>query len=371
MADFGTLGQEIVQIVRQNFYDPKRASEWAAHHENYAAGVADRAIFTERTNALLQKLNTSHTGYYTPRDTTYFALLAIFQRPLGIAAVWHDSIGADFVRLPQGFFVRRVFAQSPAEKAGVLRGDNVLTADGGRFDPALAFQDKAGQGVILTIKRRQNEAAFAVRVTPRRVQPRAEWLEAQQASSRVIARNNEQIAYVSFFTGTGGEYLQAVQDAIVDKFQNAQALVLDFRDGFGGARPEFVNLFNPSVPQLTYRDRDGKRQVVGIRWHKPLYVLVNGGTRSGKEAVAFAIKKHHIGTLIGERTAGAVMAGRAFLLSDQSLLYLAVADVLVDGERLEGRGVEPNVVVKDALPYAAGKDVQLEKALSLVAAGTR
>jgi hypothetical protein len=39
---------------------------------------------------------------------------------------------------------------------------------------------------------------------------------------------------------------------------------------------------------------------------------------------------------VGERTAGAVLAGRCFLLSDRSLLYLAVAGIRGDGERLEG-----------------------------------
>ena len=55
-----------------------------------------------------------------------------------------------------------------------------------------------------------------------------------------------------------------------------------------------------------------------------------------------------------------------FLLPDQSLLYLAVEDALVDGERLEGRGVKPDVEVADTLPFANGADPQLEKAIELV-----
>jgi len=57
--------------------------------------------------------------------------------------------------------------------------------------------------------------------------------------------------------------------------------------------------------------------------------------------VAFAVKKQKLGTLVGQRSAGAVLGGTPFLLGDRSLLLLAAADALVDGERLEGRGGEP------------------------------
>jgi carboxyl-terminal processing protease len=71
--------------------------------------------------------------------------------------------------------------------------------------------------------------------------------------------------------------------------------------------------------------------------------------------------------VVGERTAGAVMAGRPFALSNRALLYLAVQDGQVDGVRLEGRGVAVDVEVADALPWAAGRDPQRERALQVAA----
>jgi carboxyl-terminal processing protease len=50
-----------------------------------------------------------------------------------------------------------------------------------------------------------------------------------------------------------------------------------------------------------------------------------------------------------------------------SLVVLAVSDVRVERERLEGRGVMPDVVVPFRLPYAAGRDPQLEAAFSELA----
>jgi carboxyl-terminal processing protease len=101
-------------------------------------------------------------------------------------------------------------------------------------------------------------------------------------------------------------------------------------------------------------------------WRKPVVMLVNQGSRSGKEILAYGFKKYGIGTLVGTKTAGAVVGGRAFLLDDGNLLYLAVVDVLVNGERLEGKGVIPDVEVPFPLEYARGKDPQIDKSIELL-----
>jgi carboxyl-terminal processing protease len=74
-------------------------------------------------------------------------------------------------------------------------------------------------------------------------------------------------------------------------------------------------------------------------------LLINGGTRSGKETIAYGAKKHRLARLVGERTAGAALFGVPFCLSDGSHLLLAQSDGRVDGERLEGVGVAPDIEV--------------------------
>lgn len=191
------------------------------------------------------------------------------------------------------------------------------------------------------------------------------WLEAQEKGSKLIQSGGTTVAYVPLFSCAGERYMEALQDSIGGRLREARALVLDFRDGWGGCNPAFVGVFNDAVPALENIGRDGKAQRFDSQWRGPLVVLINGGTRSGKEVVSYALKKHRRGFLVGKRTAGAVVGGRCFLLSDRSLLYLAVADSRVDGERLEGIGVAPDVEVEDTLPYAAGADPQLDRALDL------
>jgi len=94
--------------------------------------------------------------------------------------------------------------------------------------------------------------------------------------------------------------------------------------------------------------------------------MVNAGSRSGKEGIAYAVKEHHLATLVGERTGGSVLPGSLFCLEDGAVLYLAVGSLTVDGERLEGRGVTPDKEVPFDVRYAAGRDPQLEEAMATV-----
>ncbi len=359
-----SLGQEIVKLVREKFYDPKAAEAWALAHDHYGASVESGEEFVRATRSALADLKTSHTGYYTAADPEYFGLLSIFRKALGIRSAEVESIGADFTG--EGF-ARVIFAGGPAEKAGLRRGDRVLKAGGEVFRPVLSFQGRAGREVVLSVARSDGAPPADLAVTPRKIDPETEWMEAQVQGSRLLERDGSTVAYVPLFSCAGERYRDALQEALEGELREAGALILDFRGGWGGCNPEFVSLFDDAVPALSGIGRDGSVRTFDSQWRRPLFVLINGGTRSGKEVVSYALKKHHLATLVGERTAGAVVGGSPFLLSDRSLLYLAVIDSRVDGERLEGVGVAPDVEVEDALPYAAGSDPQLEKALDLAA----
>lgn len=363
-SPYPALGREVVEIVRRNFLDAARGERWAAENAGYADGIADPESFRRATRERLSRLATSHTQYYTPEDVGYHELLALFE-PVLKKPVEAEGIGADLVEREGGWFVARTFPGSPAEQAGLRRGDRIARADGAPFSPRRSFLGKAGKEVALEVERRRGEPLLPVRVAPRRVQPREEWLAAERQAARVLDVQGHRIAYALVWVCGGEEPPQILGDALAGPLAEAEALVLDFRGGWGGCSPSFLDLFNPTAPELSQVDREGHRSSFRSSWKKPLVLLIDGGSRSGKEVVARALQRHHLGILVGERTAGAVVAGRPFLLADGSLLFLAVVDVFVDGEHLEGKGVAPDVEVPAGLPYAEGRDPQLEKALTV------
>jgi C-terminal processing protease CtpA/Prc len=180
-------------------------------------------------------------------------------------------------------------------------------------------------------------------------------------------RNGPRIGYVHVWSYAGRVYQEALKQLISEgELKTADALVLDLREGWGGAVPEYLDLFNARAPTMRLRGRDGRTELDNVKWRRPAALLVNERSRSGKEVLAYGFGKYGLGEVIGSRTTGAVLAATAFLMGNGDLLLLAVDDVRVDGERLEGTGVEPTISVPFDSSYAVGRDPQLGRAVEVL-----
>jgi len=369
---------EVWQSVRDHFYDPTlRHLDWAAMREKYQPLVA-AAADEERSaiiNRMLDELAASHTRYYTPDDPAYYQLLDIFagslrrdlRRAFPDGQVIYPSIGIFTRRIEDKTFISGVFDGFPAAKAGLKVGDELLAADGTPYHPVRSLTAKVNQEVTLQVRRSLDEPPHEVVVVPQQTKPNEAFLKAMQESARVIHTHGVAIGYIHVWSYAGQQYQRLLEHEIFSgSLKEAEALVLDLRDGWGGAQAHYLDLFNAQGPTVTMVDRHGDVTVANVKWRKPVVMLINSGTRSGKEILAYGFKKYGMGEVIGTRTAGAVLAARAFLLSDGSLLLLAVSDVFVDGQRLEGVGVTPTLEVPLTVEYAQGKDPQLERALELL-----
>ena len=374
---------EIWQHVRDHFYDPTlRHLDWTAIGGKYrplAAAASDEersAVF----NRMLAELAASHTGHYTPADPAYYQLLDIFsgalrrelRRLFPEGQVTYPGIGIFTQRLGDKTFISGLLNGFPAAKAGLRVGDELLAADGTPYHPLRSFTAKVNQEVTLQVRRSLERPPHDVVVVPEQIKPNEAFLKAMQESARIINVDGVQIGYIHVWSYAGAQYQRLLEHEIFSgALKEAEALVLDLRDGWGGAQAHYLDLFTAQGPTVTMVDRSGDVSVTNVKWRKPVVMLVNGGTRSGKEMLAYGFKKYGVGEVIGTRTAGAVLAGRAFLLSDGSLLLLAVADVRVDGQRLEGLGVTPTIEVPWVVEYAQGKDPQLERAIALLSRSVR
>ena len=239
-----------------------------------------------------------------------------------------------------------------------------------RSKPVGSFRNKAGKTVALKVRRVANGPLIDASVEPNKIQPAVDIRDALKNSARIIEANGRRIGDVRIWSDADNDYQRALEDVLSDgKLKDADALVWDLRGGWGGAQPHYLNVFNPYGPTMTLTGRDGEAHVVNYRWRKPVAPLIDNGTRSGKEVLAYGFKKNGYGPVIGERSAGALLAATAFFLSDGSLLILAVEDASVEGERLEGKGVEPTIPVPFDIRYTAGKDPQLDKAIEVLAGG--
>jgi carboxyl-terminal processing protease len=384
--------EQLDTIVREHFYSTERLAEvgWPAlvakARTKLARTPADQdAIFEE----LVAGLKTSHTEYLARDRPEYWELASIFEDFLKEAPsrcapgefphvpVERESIGVLWRRVEKRWFILGVLDGGGAAKAGLHAGDEVLSAGGKPFHPITSFEGLADQPVKLTVRRAReasvaqnggNQAQpFEREVTPTRKSPRTEFREALDASARVITSGTARVGYVRVWSWAGDEMQSALRDAIVElNHQRLTGFILDLRDGWGGASPFFVDIFDPHPPALVSRSRGAQPFGFDTQVRVPAVVLINAGSRSGKESVAYAVRKHHLATLVGANTAGAMLPGSPYCLKNHALLYLASATLTVDGEVLEGTGVAPDVAVPFEFRYADGKDPQLDKAVELL-----
>lgn len=320
----------------------------------------------------LQALNVSHTGRFTPDQIEYFELMDIF-RPGGKrrqtlfppeGQVTYAGIGIAPRVIDGRTFIAHVYHGSPAERAGLRSGDEIIAVDGKSYEPIDSFAGKAGRNAAVQVRRTPDEAPITLDVPVIAIEPNDMFRNAIRSSARVFDRDGRRIGYLRLWSHAARGVEQLLTELMsAEPLKDANGLVLDLRSRWGGAPPDAAEMFIGRSRDMIFIDRNGKEIAVNARWRKPMVAIIDEGTRSGMEILAYSLK--HAGVpLIGTRTAGAVLAGRGFLLDDNSLLELAVADVKVDGRRLEGAGVAPDIEVTHDIRHANGADPQFERAVT-------
>lgn len=362
--------EEVVELVETHFYDSVAVSgpAWkkaVSQLQDDLGSATGPDQLASKMNTLLETLNTSHTHYYSKGDPKRYQLLGLFspmfdqtQKDLFV----YEGIGIDTRVVDGRFVIISVFDGFPAQKAGLKFGDRILSVDGSDFHPIESFREKAGEKV--TVKVERNEVAMDMEVPVAELDGRTMFKEAAEASVRGIDHRGKKVGYIHLWSYAGMQYQELLrQEVLWGTLAACDALVLDLRDGWGGADLTYLNLFRPPIATTYFRGRDGSTGTYNGVWEKPVALLVNERTTSGKELFTYGFKKLKIGPLIGTPTAGAVLAGRIFLLSNGDVLYLAVRDVGVDGMRLEGKGVQPDLVVHRSLQRLSDADPQLQSAI--------
>ncbi len=82
-----------------------------------------------------------------------------------------------------------------------------------------------------------------------------------------------------------------------------------------------------------------------------------------KEVIAYEMKARNIALVVGEGTAGAVIPASFTDVGFDTMLMYPTFRMGKYTDAIEGIGVEPDVLVKDAGPYSHGADPLLEAAI--------
>lgn len=303
---------------------------------------AKAAKTDEEFDAVLQQMTDafgdSHFDYFTRSEPGYYMMDGLLNRS---SAAKMPQFGAWFKKREDGYTVQMVLNGSEAERVGLRKGDVILRANDVPFTPITALKGKSSVNLSYLREGKPYTATVAVRETA----PIAMFLDATRASIRVIPVNGRRIGYIHVWTLASMDFFRTLQSALRKSFKDTDAVVLDIRDGFGGYALDVTSTIKKSYP-------------------KPIKVLINEGSRSAKELLAFNLKKAQF-TLIGKRTAGHVLGTQPIPIDGWGYLEIPMAEVPADGVRLEKRGVDPDIEV--AVEFdPAGNDLMLTRALELL-----
>ena len=369
-----------VQLVMENFHDAgalgpfvtavKRQID-APHSELDAESSPAR--LDAGINAVLASLGASHTGRFKSDQIGYFELADIFRGAIRSdlrrlfppeGEVSYAGIGMIAEARDGTLFVTDVYDGGPAARAGILVGDEVLDVDGAPYREIGSFAGKTGRTVAVRLRRQAGGEPIVINVRVERVKPLPAFEQAIEKSADVVERGGRRIGYIRLWTLSAPRSMDVVAEALAEgRLKDVDGLVLDLRGRWGGGSADAAELFLGRTPNFKLVGRNGEDMIANVRWGRPMVAIIDEGSRSGLELFAYALKKNGI-RLVGSRTAGALLAGRAYLLPDDSLLELAVADAVIDGNvRLEGVGVEPDMPVAFDVPYAQGWDPQRAAAI--------
>ncbi len=267
------------------------------------------------------------------------------------------GIGIEFLINNDTISVQNVIAGGPAQKAGLLAGDKIVTIDGKPFVGKECTNEEAmhrlkgpdKSTVTVGIRRYGSKEVKNYTITRGEVKTK---------SISATYMLNEKTGYIrikNFGENTYAEMLVSLAQLANDGFES---LVIDLRDNTGGyleAAVQMANEFLPKDRLIVYtQGRKSARQNYnsdgrGTYQHLPLVVLINENSASASEIFAGAMQDNDRATIVGRRSFGKGLVQQQIAFPDGSMVRLTIARYYTPS----GRCIQK--------PYSAGETKDYEK----------
>ena len=270
-----------------------------------------------------------------------------------------SGVGIEFTIRKDTIHVQAVIGNGPAERAGLIAGDKIVSVDDSIFVGKQVTNDAAMRKLkgpkdtkvkIGVIRNKEKEPRYFT-VT------RGDIPQKSIIAAYMLDKNTGYIRIKKFAENTYTELLIALARLSQENFQN---LVIDLRGnvgGFLGSAVQIANEFLSKDRLIVYTEgRKSPRQEFrsdgrGTYSHIPLVVLIDEGSASSSEILAGAIQDNDRGTIIGRRSFGKGLVQQPMAFSDGSLIRLTIARYYSPS----GRCIQK--------PYTSGDDKSYEEDL--------
>jgi carboxyl-terminal processing protease len=340
---------------------------WNVVHEQFVEQpVDDRVLMQGAIRGMMDALGDKQTFYMEPQ---------VYENETSSLQGQYEGIGAYVDTEGDYLTIVSPIEGSPAEKAGLLPGDQVIAIDGedmtGIAPEEARLKVLGPEGSTVTLKVAREGESKPLDFTITRAQ-----IEIRSAEGKMLEDNLGYIDINTFGEHTTQELRSALDELLK---QNPRGIIIDLRNNPGGYLSTSVEVASEFIDNgviLYEQYGDGRRDEHkalgnGQATDIPLVVLINEGSASASEILAGALQDYERATLVGVKSFGKGSVQNWVPLSDnQGAARVTIARWLTPDERLiDHIGLTPDVVVEmTSEDFEAQRDPQLDAAVQTLLA---
>lgn len=287
----------------------------------------------------------------------------------------YEGVGIEVTLDNNKVKITKVFADTPAKKAGIKVGDYITKVNGESVegkslsDVVSLIKNAKNKEVEITITRDNQEKAMKVTRTT---------VDMPYTSSKVYEENGKKIGYLKIEMFSNNITKQVKKELESLKKKNIDKLVIDVRDNPGGYLTqvtEILSLFMTKkdvIYQLQTKNNKEKVYSTSSKatYSYPVVVLINENSASASEILASAFKETYNAEIVGVNSYGKGTVQKTGDLNNGDTIKYTVQKWLTPkGNWINEKGVTPTKEVKLELKenetLTEDNDNQLKAAIEL------
>jgi carboxyl-terminal processing protease len=278
---------------------------------------------------------------------------------------------------------------TPAYKAGLKSGDLIMKLDstavkGLSLNEAVKLmRGKPGSSIVLKVLRKGLDSPFDIKVT------RAQ-IKTKSVKAKLVEPNYAYIRLTQFQERTGEDLAIALKKLRTENKFAFNGIILDMRNNPGGllnvsvavsaaflkegdlvvytegrAPDSKMNLTTSPENFIRSKEDNFLKDLPADIKDTPMVVLINNGSASASEIVAGALQDHKRALIVGTRSFGKGSVQSILPMANGTAIKLTTARYFTpNGRSIQGKGIEPDVIVEDGMESFAVRESDLNNRLS-------
>lgn len=270
----------------------------------------------------------------------------------------YTGVGIEVAQVGDALRVISPIAGSPAARAGIQSGDELVAVDGRPItddrpqDTMGQLRGQAGSKVTVSVRRDEVVLDYDMR---------RQIIRVASVHKEFLGPSYGYVRVNQFSENTAQELSHAVDELHEANGGMLEGMVLDLRNNPGGvldAAVDVSDLFLDSGVIVTADGRTAEARFTrsahrgDILDGAPMVVLVNSGSASASEIVAGALQDHNRATIVGTPTFGKGLVQTVMPLSRGRAIKLTTSRYYTpSGDSIQDVGVQPDVLVAETPGY--------------------